>query len=355
MTQPSLAITTPPATRGPAFARPLALARWLEAVAVLVVIMVIVGGITRLTESGLSITEWKPVSGAIPPLNEAQWLRELELYRSTTEYQTVNKGMSLDDFKFIYFWEWFHRFLGRVIGLAFALPLAWFAWKKAIPAGYGLRLVALLALGGLQGVIGWWMVKSGLVNRIDVSHFRLAVHLLNAFIICGGLVWTAADLRALSRDAAARPARLTGFAWSVITILFVQLVLGAFTAGLRAGHAFASWPLMGDALFPAGVTWLDPLWRNAVDNPIVVQFIHRWWAFVAAAAVLLAGWRLGKQRAGLLTVLLLLVTMQIGLGIATLLTGVALWVAVAHQGCAALLVIALALALHRQGRRETNA
>ena len=196
-------------------ARPLALARWLLAVAALVVLIVAVGGITRLTESGLSITEWKPVTGAIPPLSEAQWQAEFAAYQRIREYRQINgpAGMTLADYKFIYFWEWLHRLLGRLIGLAFALPLAWFWVRGAIPAGYKPRLLALLALGGLQGVFGWYMVRSGLSGEVtDVSHFWLSIHLLTALFTLAGLVWTALDLLALARDPAARPARLTGLA-----------------------------------------------------------------------------------------------------------------------------------------------
>ncbi|MET0252345.1 MAG: COX15/CtaA family protein, partial [Novosphingobium sp.] len=173
-------------------ARPQALARWLLIIAALVVAIVAVGGITRLTESGLSITEWKPVTGVIPPLSEPEWQAAFARYRQIPEYVQINgpAGMTLADYKFIYFWEWLHRLLARAIGLAFALPLAWFAWKRAIPRGYGLRLVALLALGGLQGAIGWWMVSSGLAVRTDVSHHRLAAHLLTALLTLAGLVWT---------------------------------------------------------------------------------------------------------------------------------------------------------------------
>ena len=192
------ALNSPPASETSS-ARPAALINWLMGVAALVFAMVVVGGITRLTESGLSITEWKPITGTLPPLNEAAWMSEFEKYKQIPEYTQINgpAGMTMAEFKFIYFWEWVHRLLGRVIGLAFALPLAWFWVKQAIPAGYKPRLLALLALGGLQGTIGWWMVSSGLSARTDVSHYRLAVHLLTAFIILGGLVWTALDLKAL--------------------------------------------------------------------------------------------------------------------------------------------------------------
>lgn len=319
-----------------------ALIRWLYAVAALIVVMVIVGGITRLTESGLSITEWKPVSGTLPPLSTADWEHQFALYRETTQYKQLNAGMSMADFQFIFFWEWVHRLLGRIIGLAYALPLLWFAYRKMIPTGFGWRLVALLGLGGLQGVVGWWMVVSGLAGRTEVSHYRLAVHLCLALFILGAIIWTARDLAARGRDASARPARLRLPLVMVLVILAIQLFWGAFTAGLRAGYAFSSWPLMGDELFPSATPMLQPWLLNLVDNPIVVQFIHRWWAFAAAGALIWLGVkaaRTGSKSGGILH---LLVVGQIVLGVATLLTGVELWVAVAHQGVAALLVAAVA-------------
>ena len=331
-------------------ARPRSVARWLFAVAALIVAMVVVGGITRLTESGLSITTWKPISGIIPPLTEAQWQAEFAGYRRIPEYAAFNQGMTLAGFKQIFFWEYAHRLLGRVIGMAFGLPLLWFAIRKQIPTGYGWRLVALLALGGFQGAIGWWMVASGLSVRTDVSHVRLAVHLLTALTILAGIVWTALDLMALHRNPLAHPARMTGVAIAALALLFVQLVYGAFTAGLDAGYAFASWPLMGDALFPAGVPMVDPGWRNAVDNPVVVQFIHRWWAFAAAAGLVWLAMRATRTGSKAGVWVIALVVLQIMLGIATLLSGVQIDLAVAHQANAALLLIATVFAAHAAGR-----
>ncbi len=333
--------------------RPAAIARWLHIVAALIVAMVVVGGITRLTESGLSITQWKPISGIVPPLTHAQWLAEFANYQRIPEYQQLNRGMTLDGFKAIFFWEYLHRLLGRVIGLAFAVPLVWFAIRRQIPRGYGWRLCALLALGGLQGAIGWWMVASGLSVRTDVSHLRLAAHLGTALFILGGIVWTARDLRALAADPGARPARLGMGAALVIAVLAVQIVLGAFTAGLDAGYAFSSWPLMGDAWFPADVPMVAPAWRNAFDNPVVVQFLHRWIAFAAAGALLWLAYRARMRRApGAALAVVVLVVVQIALGIATLLTGVDIVVAVAHQANAALLLIATIAAAHAVSRRR---
>jgi cytochrome c oxidase assembly protein subunit 15 len=337
----------------PAFmitARPRAVARWLFAVAALIVVMVVVGGITRLTNSGLSITEWKPITGIVPPLTDAQWQAEFANYMKIPEYWTFNRDMTLAGFKSIFFWEYLHRVLGRVIGMAFALPLIWFWARKAIPVGYKPRLVALLALGGMQGAIGWWMVASGLVERTDVSHIRLTVHLLTALFILAGIVWTALDLSALERNRLSAPARLTWLGGAAVLTLFVQLMFGALTAGLDAGYAFSSWPLMGDAWFPAGTPMMSPAIANVFDNPVVVQFIHRWFAFAAAALLVWMAARTikgGGLRAGWLVIVLVVV--QIGLGIATLLSSVQIDIAVAHQANAALLLIAATACAHRLG------
>jgi cytochrome c oxidase assembly protein subunit 15 len=332
--------------------RPRAISNWLLAIAGLVFVMVVVGGITRLTESGLSITRWEPVSGAIPPLNDADWQAAFDLYKQSPQYEQVNRGMSLGDFKFIFFWEYIHRLIGRLIGLAFALPLAWFAWKRAIPKGYGWKLGGLFVLGGMQGLVGWWMVASGLVDRPDVSHIRLAVHLLLALAIFATTIWVALDLRSLARSPVARPARI-GLAgiWS-LSLLAVQMLFGAYVAGLDAGYAFNTWPLMGDELFPSATQWMEPLTRNFVDNPIVVQFVHRWFAFAVAAGVAVLAW--GAWRRGFRSTTILLsaaVTAQILLGIMTIVTGVDLWIGVAHQAMAALLLATIVLAAHRLGER----
>lgn len=333
-------------------ARPRLVARWLMSVATLIVLMVVVGGITRLTESGLSITEWKPITGTLPPLTEAQWRAEFEGYKRIPEYREINQGMTLAGFKAIFFWEYVHRLLGRVIGLAFALPLLYFAARRWIPKGYGWRLTALLALGGLQGAIGWWMVASGLTERTDVSHVRLAVHLLTALFILSGLVWTALDLFQLARNPLSAPGRLRPVAVVALLGLFLQILYGALTAGLNAGYAFSTWPLMGDQLFPTAAPMLATPLANAVDNPLVVQFVHRWLAFVAAAGlvwVAARAVRAGNPRAGVAVILL--VGLQISLGVATLITGVALPVAVAHQANAALLLMATVWAAHAVGER----
>ena len=339
---------SPPATRQ---ARPAALARWLWAVALLVVIVVGVGGITRLTESGLSITEWRPVSGVLPPLNEADWIAEFEKYKQIPEYKEINLGMTLAGFKAIFFWEWLHRILGRLVGMAMVVPLTWYAWRRAIPAGYGGRLLALTSLVGLQGTLGWWMVASGLEYRTDVSHFRLAAHLLTALFLLAGLVWTARDLDALARDPAERPTRLTGGSIAVIAILFVQLLLGAWVAGLNAGFVASSWPLMNEHFVPEGIDWTGGAWWALTNDPFLIHFLHRWWSWIAALALLLLARSLlrfgAKREAGLL---IAVVGAQMMLGIWTVVSGVSMWVAVAHQVVGALLVGIAAAALHRLGR-----
>ena len=334
-------------------ARPVALARWLWAVAALIVAMVVVGGITRLTESGLSITEWKPITGAIPPLTPDDWRRAFDSYKRIPEYQAFNRGMTLGGFKAIFFWEYLHRLLGRVIGLAFALPLAWFWWRQRIPQGYKPRLIALLALGGLQGAIGWWMVASGLSVRTDVSHLRLTVHLLTALVILAGIAWTALDLRQLQRRPLAPPARFTPLALVALALLFAQLGYGALTAGLDAGHAFNSWPLMGGEVFPSGALPAGAGAAEMVDNPILVQFVHRWLAFIAAAGLLALAWRARAVRSHTGTAVVGLVALQIALGVATLLSGVRIEVAVCHQLNAALLLLAAVGTAHAIGRRAT--
>lgn len=336
--------------------RPKALITWLMCVAGLVFAMVVVGGITRLTESGLSITEWKPITGALPPLNEASWLSEFEKYKQIPEYTQINgpAGMTLGEFQFIYFWEWMHRLLGRVIGLAFALPLAWFWVKQAIPAGYKPRLLALLALGGLQGTIGWWMVSSGLSARTDVSHYRLAVHLLTAFTILGGLVWTALDLNALAKDSSARPAKMTRFSATVIAILFIQMLFGAWVAGLNAGYVANTWPLMNDKFYPDGVDTTQGAFFALVNDPYLTHFIHRWWAWVAVIALVFLSRRVKKAGVrGASTAIHSAFGIQILLGIATVMTGVNIVLAVSHQAVGALVVASTIWGTHVLGRKAT--
>ena len=329
----------------------MALARWLFFVAALVFAMVVVGGITRLTESGLSITEWKPVSGAIPPLSQADWQHAFDLYRQTPEYQQINgpAGRDLAQFKFIFFWEWAHRQLGRLIGLAFALPLAWFAWKRAIPAGYGRRLVALLVLGGLQGAVGWWMVVSGLTERTDVSHFRLSAHLLLALFLLAALVWTALDFRRLAVANEPR-ARFTASAAWTSAILLIQLLLGAWVAGLNAGYVASDWPTMQGKLYPDGVDWSRGVLFALANDPYLLHFLHRWWAWVVVAALVVFARQVRPiERKASIAIHSAFGT-QILLGIAVVMTGMNIVLAVLHQAVGALVVGATAWGAHVLGR-----
>ena len=329
--------------------RPRLLGFWLLVVAAMVFGIVVVGGITRLTESGLSITQWDPILGAIPPLNQAQWQAAFDGYKAIPQYHAFNSGMTLEGFKHIYFWEYLHRLLARAIGTVLAIILLVFWWKSWIPRGFGWRTLVILALGALQGAIGWWMVASGLAVRTEVSHIRLAIHLLAAMLIYAVLIWTALDLFALDRGV--RRVRLKWWPFVAIITLAAQLVLGAFTAGLRAGYAFASWPKMGDEFFPTG-GWSGgkTLLFNLSSNPIVVQFVHRWWAWAVAIAVFLlamAAWH--ARYPGRAIVIMALVAVQIVLGIETLLSGVNLHLAVTHQATAALLLAAMVWAAHGVG------
>lgn len=336
--------------------RPLALSNLLFAVAGLVFAMVVVGGITRLTESGLSITEWKPLSGAIPPLTAADWNHAFQLYQATPEYRQINgpAGMDLAQFKQIYFWEFLHRLLGRVIGIVFAVPLAWFAVRRAIPKGYCWKLVGLLLLGGAQGVLGWYMVMSGLADRTDVSHFRLSAHLLLALAIMGTLIWVALDLRYLASAGEDRPSRLTRPAVLALAVLFVQILYGAWVAGLDAGQVANSWPLMNGRLVPDGIDWSLGAGHSLTYDPFLVHFIHRWWAWVVVAVIVVFARKVRRidppnGRRASIAIHAALGT-QVLLGIATVLTGVAIWLAGLHQAVGASLVAATVWGAQLLGR-----
>jgi cytochrome c oxidase assembly protein subunit 15 len=333
----------------PAGAQPRALSNLLLLVAGLVFAMVVVGGITRLTESGLSITEWDVVSGVVPPLTHADWERAFHLYQQTPQYQEVAgpAGMTLSGFKFIFFWEWVHRLLGRVIGLIFFIGVAWFAVKRAIPKGYAWRLAVLFVLGGLQGAVGWFMVMSGLEGRTEVSPYRLAAHLLFALFLFAALIWTALDLR--SRDS--RPARLTGWGMLALGTLFIQLMLGAWVAGFRAGYVSNSWPLMGGRFFPEGVDWSNGGWFALTHDPFLIHFTHRWWAWVVVAVLVVFARKVRRQEGARLASIAIHSAFgtQILLGIFTVLSGIAMWLAVLHQATGALLVAATVWGAHELG------
>lgn len=344
--------TTPSAS-----ARPLAIARWLEIVAAFVVLIVLVGGITRLTESGLSITEWELATGILPPLSESAWQAEFTKYQATPEYRLEASlgGMTLSEFKFIYFWEWFHRLLARTVGLVYALPLLWFWVKGSIPTGYKGRLLALLALGGLQGLFGWLMVQSGLVGDMtDVSHFRLSLHLLTALLLLALLTWTARDMRQIEKAGSNDAAPLTTASAIVAAILFIQLLLGAWVAGLNAGHAAYDWPTMNGRFFPDTQFSNGLLW-SLTHDPFLLHFLHRWWAWIAVGALVFLARRVRKTDRAASIALHSAFGVMVLLGIATVMTQVELWVAAAHQLTGALLVISTAWAMHSDGLAQRNA
>ena len=347
----ALSQSLPVATPRP---RPLAIANWMLAVAGLVFLMVVVGGITRLTESGLSITEWNPVSGAIPPLTHQQWQHAFDLYRATPEYREINgpAGMDLAQYKFIFFWEWLHRLIGRLIGIAFVLPLAWFAVKRSIPRGYGWKLVALLLLGGSQGLLGWYMVMSGLVDRTDVSHFRLSAHLLLALFIMAALIWTALDLRRLARTGEDRPARLTSAGVATGAILIVQLLLGAWVAGLNAGYVARDWPLMQGKLVPEGIDWANGAGWAFTHDPYLLHFLHRWWAWVVVAALVVFARKVKPIDSMASRAIHIAFGTQILLGIATVMSGMNMVLAVCHQAVGALVVASVAWGANAVGSRR---
>ena len=347
MTAPALSL----ATAEPR-ARPLAISRFLLLVAGLVFAMVVVGGITRLTESGLSITEWNLVSGAIPPLTRAQWQHEFDLYRQTPQFIEVAgpAGMTLAGFKFIFFWEWVHRFLGRLLGVIFFLGTAWFAIRREIPRGYGWRLAALFVLGGLQGAVGWFMVMSGLEGRTEVSPYRLSAHLLFALFLFSALIWTALDLR----EKNARPGRLTGWGMLTLTILGIQLLLGAWVAGFRAGYVSNTWPGMNGRFVPGGIDWSRGPAFAFTHDPFLLHFVHRWWAWVVVAVLVLFARKVRRvdgARAASIAIHSAFGT-QIILGVLTVLSGIAIWLAVLHQATGALLLAATVWGAHELGARR---
>jgi cytochrome c oxidase assembly protein subunit 15 len=329
---------------------------WLLTVAALVFLLVSVGGATRLTGSGLSITEWKPIIGILPPLSEADWHDAFEKYRQIPQYEQVNKGMTLAAFKRIFWWEWTHRFLGRLVGFAFLVPFLALLAAGRIARQLLPRLVGIFALGGLQGLVGWYMVSSGLADRISVSQYRLAVHLGLAILILGALLWVALSLDEKREE---RGALAPGSGWAAITALvFVQILLGALVAGMKAGMGYNTWPLMDGRLVPNGLGIMQPWYLNLFENAMTVQFNHRMVAYAVALAVAWHAWRTlrasGDARVrGTVIVLACATLLQVLLGIWTLLAQVPLSLGLAHQaGAAALFAICI---WHLYALRHTRA
>ncbi len=303
--------------------------RWLFVCAAAIFIMIVIGGITRLTGSGLSMTDWHPIHGVVPPLNEMQWQEEFGNYKLSPEYQKINKGMSLAAFKQIFFWEYIHRLWGRFIGIIFIVPLLWFVAKKQIPRKYTLPLFGLFVLGGLQGVIGWWMVYSGLIDRPEVSHYRLATHLSMAFLLYACCLWLAIK----PRHSAPRKQRNQLFV--ILFLYIITAFIGAFVAGLKAGLIYNEFPFMGEGLVPSEMWFYQPWWQNFLVNEATIQFTHRWLAVITWLAVAYLVW---KHRSKSALVLLGFVTLQVILGIATLLYNVPVSLGVLHQANAAIVL-----------------
>ena len=324
------------------------IAVWLLACCALVFAMVVVGGITRLTHSGLSIVEWQPLIGTIPPLSQNDWEVLFEKYHQTPQYQKVNLGMSLEEFKGIFWWEYFHRLLGRVIGLAFFIPFLYFLARKAIDGPLGLKLAGIFVLGGLQGAMGWYMVKSGLVDNPHVSQYRLTAHLGLAFIIYAAMLRVALGLlfpASTSYYGNGRLRSLRSFAIGITTLIFIMILSGGFVAGIRAGLAYNTFPLMNGHLIPPELFMLEPWYRNFFDNMATVQFNHRMIAWTLAILIPIFWFKSrnlplpGSTRLAC-SLLLLMLAVQISLGIATLLLVVPLPLAAAHQAGAMLLFTA---------------
>ncbi len=330
---------------------------WLFAVAVMVFAMVVLGGATRLTGSGLSITQWRPISGALPPVSDAAWIADFRLYRATPQFHRVNPDMDLAAFKVIFWWEWAHRLLGRLVGVVFALPLAFFTVTRRLPKSLLGRCLGLLALGGLQGLVGWWMVRSGLEARVSVAPERLAIHLGLALILFVALIWTALDAW---NGPLARPRRDGWTAASTALALgaFLQCMLGALVAGNQAGFIDTDWPLMAGHLFP-GDYWRGAVWASLVHGPSATQFDHRLGAYLLLAGALAVGfvaWRattLARTTRLAAGALALAVTAQAGLGVITLLKVDPLPLAMSHQA-GAIVVLALATTLAWLARRPSG-
>jgi heme a synthase len=394
---PSFAAARASAARGD---RGIAL--WLLGCAAMIFLMVVIGGVTRLTESGLSITEWQPIAGAIPPLSEADWTREFEHYQAIPQYQAIHAGMSLAEFKTIFFWEYLHRLWGRLIGVAFALPFLWFLWARRLSWALAPKLAVLLVLGGLQGALGWYMVESGLAERIEVSQYRLVAHLAAAVALYLAILWVALDLwpsltlpllrsgplplppkRGRGAIAAlacpsptkweregpsaerwegegAAPAALRRALTALLGLALLTLAAGGFVAGLRAGYIYNTFPLMNGALVPPDYATVSPWYLNPFESLAAAQFDHRALAeltWLAAVGLWLWSLRLDLERPlrGALAAVAVVATLQLSLGIATLLLVVPLPLAVAHQAGALLMVTAILAARHAARRPQMDA
>ncbi|MFT4518875.1 MAG: cytochrome c oxidase assembly protein subunit 15 [Halioglobus sp.] len=328
-------------------------ASWLIFCAVVVFGMIILGGATRLTHSGLSMVEWKPLIGIIPPLSEAAWLEIFNKYKQFPEYQKINHGMSLDEFKSIFMYEYLHRVLGRLIGMIFLFPMLYFAFRKRLRPRLFPKLFILFILGGLQGLLGWYMVKSGLVDNPHVSQYRLTAHLGAAIVLYGYMLWVSFDLL-FTRAKGAAVGATSRWSLLLVALVFMMILSGGLVAGTRAGLAYSTWPLMGDTFIPAGLYSLTPAWLSAFEDITTIQFNHRMFAYLLFVLLNVFAFKVyrsssadGRGRLGAV----LLVTalfVQVGLGIITLLLQVPVVLGVAHQGGAVLLLTAMLFVSHQQ-------
>lgn len=328
----------------------VALRRWMLVSIAAVFLTVSVGGITRLTESGLSITEWKPVSGVLPPMNDADWQRALELFKQIPQAQSTHAGITMGEFKFIYWWEWFHRIVARGVGLVFAIPFLWFWVRGQLPRHLFWRLSWLPVLTLAQGFLGWYMVQSGLAQRTEVSAVRLAMHLTLALAILVVALWTWADLRERPPIDPPDPRWERAARW-LTALIGITIVTGAFVAGLRGGKVYNTWPLMGDSWFPAGYAQFSSWWYNAVENPIAAQFHHRMLAYFTTAAAFVFGLVAERQLRGdarrATRLVAAAVLLQVKVGIVTLLLAVPVWLGALHQFVGVATLSVAVLAVHR--------
>lgn len=358
----TLSTLKPDMSYGGSASNHIAIRNWLYFVAALVMTMIVIGGATRLTDSGLSITEWQPILGAIPPLTEQDWQTAFEKYKQIPEYELINKGMTLSQFEFIYWWEWSHRFFGRMIGFAFAIPFLFFWATGRIPRGLTPKLLGIFALGGLQGFIGWYMVQSGLSERVDVSHYRLALHLTTAFAILAAILWVAfgleRDTNRVRLNTLSSTHRWTS-RW-LVALLFLQVVVGAFVAGLKGGLTHNTWPLMDGGLAPEDLLILTPWYMNFLENPVTVQFVHRMIAYLLLA---IAAWHAysiwsdaDDERVVTSSIAFLIALVcQAALGIVTLLAAadqaeIPIWLGLMHQGFASIVMLTAILHARRMAR-----
>lgn len=322
---------------------------WLLLGCLLIFLMVLIGGLTRLTNSGLSMVEWNMFMGSLPPMNDAEWIETFEKYKQYPEYQLINFNFGLDEFKKIFLWEYTHRFLGRLIGLVFIIPFLWFLFRKKLWPSLTYKLLIILFLGGLQGFLGWYMVKSGLVKEPDVSHFRLAIHLITAFITFAYTFWVALDL--IYPKNRNRQKKMAPWLWSLLILLIVQIIYGAFVAGLNAGKIFTTWPKMGDSWIAESVTAMQPLYHNFIEGLAGVQFIHRYMAYLVVFMVLMVYFKArdmflnSRQKKGL-NFLIIMVAIQFLIGVLTLVYAVPVVLGILHQLGAFFLLGGVVYCLH---------